>query len=120
VKDWQRYQLLSFLQGLPKVISVDDCKALEDILELEKRNDDYFLAYFYAICIASGYREILPRVENFFEKLGRMLYLLPVGLALIETDWTRPLARPLFERVKAKHHPVTVTMMNRLLTTAGL
>jgi hypothetical protein len=120
VKDWHRYQMLSFLQGLPKTLSVENCKKLEDILELEKRNDDYFYAYYYAVCIASGYQEIMPRVEKFFEKIGRMLYLMPVGRALMETEWSRGLIRPLFERVRERHHPVTVATMDMLLKKAGL
>jgi aminopeptidase N len=120
VKDWHRYQMLSFLQGLPKTLPVENCKKLEDILELEKRNDDYFYAYYYAVCIASGYQEIMPRVEKFFEKIGRMLYLMPVARAMMETEWSRGLIRPLFERVRERHHPVTVAMMDMLLKKAGL
>jgi len=120
VKDWHRYQMLSFLQGLPRIIPVEVCKRLETILELEKRNDDHFYAYFYAICVASGYKEIMHRVEKFFEKIGRMLYLFPVARALIETEWTRDQARLLFERVREKHHPVTVNAMEGLLKRAGL
>jgi hypothetical protein len=120
VQDWHRYQMLSFLQGLPKTLSVNDCKKLEDILELKKRNDDHFFSYYYAVCIASGYKEILPRVEMFFEKIGRMLYLFPVAHALSETEWTRGLARPLFEKVRERHHPMTVAAMDGALKRAGL
>lgn len=120
VKDWHRYQMLSFLQGLPEKISVEQCKQLENVLELERRNDDHFFSYFYAVCIASGYKEVMPRVEKFFEQIGRMLYLFPVGRALIETDWTREQARPLFEKVREKQHPMTVAAMDRLLKAAGL
>jgi len=120
VKDWRRYQLLSFLQDLPKAISVEDCKYLENILELDKRNDDYFYTYFYAVCIASGYKDAMPQIEAFVEKIGRMLYVLPVLRAMIETDWARERARPLFERVREKHHPVTVAAMEGLLKKAEL
>ena len=38
-QDWHRFQIFSFLQGLPRKIPVQDCQYFEDILELEKRND---------------------------------------------------------------------------------
>ncbi len=120
VQNWHRYQMLSFLQGLPKTLSIDDCKKLEDVLELKKRNDDHFFSYFYAVCIASGYKEVLPRVETFFEKIGRMLYLFPIAHSLIETEWSRPLTRPLFEKVRERHHPVTVGAMEGMLRRAGV
>jgi len=120
VKDWHRHQILSFLQDLPKRIPVEDCKYLENVLELEKRNDDYFYTYFYAICIASGYQEIMPQIEKFVEEIGRMLYIMPIMRALVETDWSRDRARPLFERVREKHHPVTIGAINSVLKKAGV
>lgn len=120
VQDWHRYQILSFLQGLPKSIPVEDCKYIEDVLELDKRNDDYFFSYFYATCIASGYQEIMPQVEKFTEKIGRILYLMPVMRAMIDTEWSWDQVRPLFERVREKHHQITVAAIEGLLKKAGL
>ncbi len=120
VKDWHRYQILSFLQGLPGTISVEQCKTLEEVLELEKRNDDFFLSYFYATCIRSSYREIMPRVETFVERIGRMLYVLPIVRAMTETGWSWDQAGPLFERVRERQHPVTAAAVEELLKKAGL
>ena len=120
VKDWHRYQIMSFLQGLPNSIPVEDCKYFEDVLELEKKNDDAFYSTFYAVCIASGYQEIWPRVEKFMESIGRLLYVLPVVRAMIGTDWSKDKARPLFERVKEKHHQITIKAMDGLMKKAGL
>ena len=120
VKDWHRYQILSFLQGLPRTIPVEDCKMLEDVLELDKRNDDYFFSYFYATCILSGYQQVMPRVEKFVERIGRMLYLMPIVRAMTEADWARSQARPLFERVRQQQHPVTAATVEASLKKAGL
>ena len=120
VQGWHRYQILSFLQGLPRKISVEDCRYFDDILELEKRNDVAFFSYFYVIAIASGYEEILPRVEEFIGKIGRMLYVLPIVRVMIETDWSREHVRPLFERVRDRHHQITVHAIEGMLRRAGL
>jgi leukotriene-A4 hydrolase len=119
-RDWHRYQILSFLQGLPKTISVEQCKTLEDVLELEKRNDDYFFSYFYATCIRSGYREIMPRVGKFVERIGRMLYLMPIARAMVEADWAHEKVRPLFDSVRERQHPVTINAVDGFLKKAGL
>ena len=120
IQNWHRYQVLSFLQGLPKKISVEDCRYFDDILELEKRNDVAYFSFFYVICIASGYQEILSRVEQFMANIGRMLYVLPIVRAMIETDWSRDKVRPLFESVRARHHQITVKAIEGLLKKAGL
>jgi hypothetical protein len=99
---------------------VEDCKALEDVLELRKRNDDYFFSYFYATCLLSGYQEIMPRVEAFVERIGRMLYLMPIVRAMAEAKWARDRARPLFDSVREHQHPVTANAVDALLKRAGL
>jgi len=120
VKAWGNIEILSFLNGLSKEIPVDDCKYLEDILALEKANDSAFFSVYYALCISSGYKEIMPRVEQYVSTVGRMYYLLPIMRALIETEWSKPLARPLFEKVKEKHHQVTIKTLDGLLKKSGL
>lgn len=120
VQGWHRIQLFAFLQGLTKQIPVEDCPYFDEILELEKKNDAGYYALFYATCIASGYQDILPRVELYMDKIGRMLYTLRVFRAMIETDWSRARARPLFERVRSRHHQITVHAMEGLLKRAGL
>ena len=120
VQNWHRYQILSFLQGLPRKIPVEDCQYFEDILELEKRNDVALFHHFYVIAIASGDQAILPHLERFMEKIGRMLYVLPIVRAMSEADWSRGYIRPLFERVRDRHHQITVLSMEAILKKAGL
>jgi len=120
IGNWHRYQILSFLQGLPRKISIEDCQYFEDILELEKRNDVSFFYHFFLIAIASGYQVVLPRVEQFVEKIGRMLYVLPVVRAMSEAEWSRGYIRPLLERVRDRHHQITVRAMGEILKQAGL
>jgi len=120
VQNWHRYQIMSFLQGLPGKIAVEDCRYFDDILELEKRNDVALFSYFYIICIASSDQSILPRVERFMETMGRMLYILPVVRAMSEAEWSRSHLRSLFERVRDRHHQITVRAMEETLKRAGL
>ena len=120
VENWRGDQVKSFLQGLPASIPADDCPYFEEVLDLKKWNDAAYFSFFYSICIASGYRQILPRVEAYAEKIGRMLYILPVFRTLIQTDWSRGVARPLFERVKPRHHQITANGIERMLARAGL
>jgi len=120
IQNWHRYQILSFLQGLPAKIPVEDCQYFNDILELEKRNDVAFFSFFYATCIRSGDEAILPRLEEFMGKIGRMLYVLPIVRAMIETDWSREKVRSLFERVRDHHHQITIHAIEGLLKKAGL
>ncbi len=120
LQGWHRYQIMSFLQGLPRKISQEDCKYFYEILELDKRNDVALFSYFYVIAIASEYEAILPRVEEYIGRIGRMLYILPIVRVMIETDWSSEHIRPLFESVRDRHHQITVHAIERLLKKAEL
>jgi hypothetical protein len=120
VENWLGDQVKSFLQGLPSKIPVEDCRKLEGLLDLEKRNDAAHYSFYYSICILSGDQSILPRVEAYAERIGRMLYIMPVFRALSQAEWSRPHARRLFERVKSHHHQITAVGIERILTRAGL
>ena len=120
VQGWHRYQTLAFLQGLPAQIPVADCQYFDDILNLDQKNDVALFSHFYVTCIASSYQAILPRVEQFMTKIGRMLYILPIVRVMNATAWSRPYIRPLFERVRDRHHQITISIIERLLKQAGL
>jgi hypothetical protein len=105
---------------LPHKIPAQDCPYFAEILELDKRNDAAFFSYFYVICVISGYEAILPRLEEFLGKIGRMLYILPIVRAMIEADWSREHVRPLFERVRDRHHQITIHAIEGALKKAGL
>jgi aminopeptidase N len=120
VQHWHRYQILSFLQNLPRNIPVEDCRYFEDVFNLESRNDAGLYSPFYVICVASRDQAVLPRLEQYLGTIGRMLLIMPIVRAMIETDWSRPHVRPLFERVRDRHHQITVSAMEGLLKKAGL
>lgn len=120
VADWQRYQTLSFLQALPKQIPVEDCKFFEDILGLKDKNDAALYSYFYATCINSGYQEILPKVEEYLGRIGRMLYILPIFRAMVASDWAKVQARQILEQVQARQHKITVHVVKKLLDQTGV
>jgi leukotriene-A4 hydrolase len=120
VANWHRYQILSFLQALPKQIPVEDCKYFEKVLDLKSKNDGGHYAFFYATCITSGYQEILPRVQEFISRIGRLLYIAPIFRAMIATDWAKPHARLILEEVSERHHKITVHVIDKLLREVGL
>ena len=120
VAGWHRYQILSFLEALPKQIPAEDCKYFEEILDLQGKNDAGHYSFFYATCITSGFQEILPRIEEFFGRIGRMLYILPIFRAMIATDWAKVHARRIFEGVRQRHHQVTIHVINKMLEEANL
>ncbi|MGE5248736.1 MAG: M1 family metallopeptidase [Bacteroidota bacterium] len=120
VKDWHYLQTGVFLDMLPRQIPPEHCRYLEEVFDFERVRNATLLMLFYPLCIRSGYREILPEVERFAEEVGNFTVLKPVYRALVQNDWSRELARPLFERVRERYHPITAAMLESVLTEGGV
>jgi aminopeptidase N len=120
ISDWSGDQIHMFLRKLPESISVKDCKYFETLFGL-KDSRNFSLQYiFLPLAIRSEYKEVLQRVEEFVAKVGRGLYLGRMFRALVETEWSQDLARPMFERYRDRHHPITVVIIEQILSRQGL
>ncbi|HMK09619.1 MAG TPA: leukotriene A4 hydrolase C-terminal domain-containing protein, partial [Anaerolineales bacterium] len=119
VAGWNTAQIYLFLQYLPRVIPLEDCRAIESAFALDRTRVPYFLSHFLEIAVRSGLREALPRAENLVATVGRLLITRPVFQAIAETDWSRPHARPLLERIRGRLHPITVAELERVAANAG-
>lgn len=120
ISGWIGPQVYLFLLEMPKTIPEEDCRQLEKIFGLERSTNDFQLAAFFEIAICSGYQEIWPRVESMVQRVGRIILIARVMRALSRADWTRPRARPLFEKVQERHHPITRAYLDKLLEKANL
>jgi aminopeptidase N len=120
VRDWRRDQKLLFLMLIPQTMSPERCHEVETLLALHENSDHVLLTRFYRISIQSGYQEVKPGVERLVEKEGRLALLRRLFQCLAENDWSRDLARPLFERVRARYHPITTAAVDYVLAQAGV
>jgi hypothetical protein len=120
VADWHPGQVYSLLFALPEQIPPEDCASLDEILDFKNKWNNTLQSRFLALCIRSGYKGIMPRVELFVETFGRGISLSRIFRMMIAQDWARPLVRPLFERVRERYHPVVISNLEKMLTKAGL
>jgi hypothetical protein len=93
---------------------------LEQAFDLTHARVPYFLSHFFEIGIRSEYRPVLPRAEELISRVGRLVIIRPVFQAMVETEWTRARARPLFERIRHRHHPITALSLEEILRQHGL
>jgi hypothetical protein len=120
VANWNQYQVMRYLNQIPKETTVENCRQLEDLFDLKQSHNPQALSAFYIISIRSGDSSVMPRVEAFVGQVGRLILIMPIFMALAETEWSREKARPLFEEVRAQHHAITQSAVERLLTSKGL
>jgi leukotriene-A4 hydrolase len=117
---WHPSQTMLFLRLLPPAIPLDDCESLEMALALLTSRHTNPLFEFLRLAIRSGYAQAMPTAERFAETVGNEYQIKRLFRCLAENDWSRPLARPLFERVRNRHHPITEALVDRTLTELGV
>jgi leukotriene-A4 hydrolase len=105
---------------LPKEIPIEDCRYFENLFDFKESSRYASLYDFYSLCVRSGYREVMPKVEHFLETVGVSSRLVKVYRALAETDWAKTLARQFFDRFRGGYHPITQANIERALSEAGV
>jgi len=117
---WHPSQTMIFLRLLPPSIPPEECESLDRTLEFATSRHTNPLFEFLRLAIRSGYAQAMPTAERFVETVGNEYQLRRVFRCLAEADWSRPFARPLFERVRHRHHPITEGLVDRTLTELGV
>jgi leukotriene-A4 hydrolase len=117
---WNPHQIQYFLIRMPKEIPTEDVIGLDELFNILGTQKTVLLSPYLDIAVRSGYKEILPDVEDFVGHVGRIFYIARVYRALVSTDWSRILARPLFEHYRYRHHPITVAYIEEILKKGGL
>jgi aminopeptidase N len=120
VADWRRGQVLTFLLGLPQKIPLDHCQHLDEVFRISHERDPGLQCLFFRTAVHSEFKEALPWIEAFFEKIGRHSDLALIFRAMVKESWSQPEARPLLERVRHLHHPITIQVLDGILAEAGL
>jgi aminopeptidase N len=120
VEGWHLDQILLFLRLLPQTIPADHCRQLGQLFDLRPGSFATILTRFYVLSIRSGYQAVLPGVEQLVGSVGRSYVVRAIFRALVAEEWTRGLARPMWERYRERHHPITVANIESILSAAGL
>ena len=120
VADWKPDQTRLFLYLLPQSIPPEHCRHIEQVFDFPNSRNYTVLNRFYLLCISSGYQEVLPGIERMAGSVGRSAIIRPIFHRMVAAEWARDLARPLFERYRQRHHPITVASVEHILSDAGL
>jgi len=117
---WDPNQKGLFLELLPPKVPPDDCGRIERALGLTDSRDQFLLFLLYRLALASGYQAAMPGIRRFTESVGSLYMLTRLIRSMVEEDWARPLARPIFQNTRAKYHPIVANSIEAILLEAGL
>ena len=114
VAEWQL-----FLDATPRPATVELCRQLDAAFALSASSNAEVLVSWLCLACESGDTEVLRKVEEVLGRYGRMKYLKPLYRALASREETKGEARAIFERYKARYHPIAQQVVSGVLKAAG-
>jgi leukotriene-A4 hydrolase len=107
IESWSPAEMLVYLQRLPRPLDDEECRWLDENLELTGRGNYEILVEWLSIAAASTYEPALERVREVLLRVGRMKYLRPLYKALGGHRRTRALAREVYAEASPGYHELS-------------
>jgi leukotriene-A4 hydrolase len=112
---WSATEWALYLESVPRPAPDATCRALDEQYKLTASQNYDVLVPWLTLALKSGYRSVVPRVEQALDSVGRMKYLRPLFTALAADPQTRATAVTIFERNRASYHPIARQVVESIL-----
>ncbi len=119
VRQWPVPELLVYLGALPKKMSAEDCRWLDQTLGLNQTRNAEILNHWCVMAATSAYEPAYPKIQEFLGSMGRMKFLKPIYRALFEGEKTRALALEIFKKYADHYHPIARGGLEAILKLRG-
>jgi len=115
VAAWSPTEWQLFLEWSPRTLSADQLATLDARFGLSKAKNTEIFVGWLLLALGCGSTAVLPQVEAFVGRVGRMKYLKPLFTALHANPATRAAAKALFEKNRERFHPIAKQVIAGLL-----
>ncbi|MCE3296490.1 MAG: Leukotriene-A(4) hydrolase [Crocinitomicaceae bacterium] len=106
---------LAFIRKLPRDISIDKLKKLDEKLNFKNCGNAEIMTEWYVLGIQAGYTELRPNISAFLNKVGRRKFLLPIYKTLAKDAENLKFARQVYKQARPYYHSVSQKTMDDLL-----
>ena len=103
------------MNGLPKAISAERMKELDDAFNFTKSNNSEILCEWFQHCIRNNYTAAYPAMESYLINIGRRKLVKPLYQALAETPDGKKMAKNIYAMARPNYHAVTYHTIDEIL-----
>ena len=116
VSGWSVIEWQLFLEWSPRSLSAAQLATLDERFKFSSAQNTEVHVAWLVLALQSGSERVLPQVEAFVGRVGRMKYLKPLFSALHGRATTKALAKKLFEQNSARFHPIARQVISGMLS----
>ena len=106
VAGWSAIEWQLFLEWSPRTLSTAQLSALDERFHFSSAKNTEVLVAWFTLSLQCGSEAMLPQVEAFLGRVGRMKYLKPLFSALHGRAETKAFAKRVFEQNAPRLHPI--------------
>ena len=115
VAKWSAIEWQLFLEWSPRTLSAAQLATLDSRFHFSTAKNTEVHVAWLLLSLQSGSNGVLPQVEAFLGRVGRMKYLKPLFAALHAQPATAVLAKQLFEKNNTRLHPIARQVISNML-----
>jgi len=114
-KSWSTHEWVRFLRNLPPPVDAARLAGLDRAFHFTSSGNAEILAVWLRLAVAASYEPAMPAVDSFLTTVGRVKYIQPIYAELARTPAGLAKANSVFEKARPGYHPVTVSIIQRVL-----
>ena len=119
IDDWSPQARIHFINSLPADLSLEKVGELDAAWQLSGSGNAEIGRTWFIQVAKRRHQDAYESLEAFINRHGRARLVLPVYQALAANGKDAALARTMFERARARYHPLTAMWVERSLETAA-
>jgi leukotriene A-4 hydrolase/aminopeptidase len=114
-KQWSTQEWLHFLQFLPKQLTANQLKELDQAFGLTKIGNAEIAHQWLLISIRNNYETAYSRLEEYLISIGRQKLIKPLYEELVKTPAGKERALKIYARARPGYHPIAQTSVDKIV-----
>ena len=119
-KDITTQERVRFLNQLPRDLSHDRLKALDDRFDFSHAGNSEIRFAWLMLALDARYQPAVASAEDFLTSQGRRKFVAPLFSTLMnEGDWGKAIAKRIYAKARPGYHSVTTGTVDRIVGWSG-
>ncbi len=115
VESWTTHEWLHFLRNLPRELSDDQLRSLDESFSLSETGNSEILFAWLMNTVRNDYDPGYRALEKFLTSMGRNKFLEPLYAELAKTAKGKQLAMKIYAAARSSYHPISVQSIDAVL-----
>ncbi len=111
-ESWTTYEWLHFLRKMPKSLTVDKMKALDEVFHFTKSTNSEIADLWFAMAITANYEPAYEAMEHFLSYVGRRKFLEPLYSEMMKTG-KQDMAKRIYQKYRQNYHPLAQESLDK-------